>query len=72
MTRNNRAEIASVAVWWAALTVLLWGAGRLLDQPASLAACAASAALLVACGETGDWLRRRRRAWLAVRNNRDR
>ncbi|MBG0852767.1 hypothetical protein I2W78_13190 [Streptomyces spinoverrucosus] len=41
------------------LALGLWLLGKALDQPASLAACAASAALLVAIGETGDRLPRR-------------
>jgi hypothetical protein len=49
----------SVAVWWVLLALALWILGRTLDQPASFAACAASAALLVTVGEVGDWLRRR-------------
>lgn len=52
----------SIILWWAAVTVALWLLGHALDQPAGLARSAASAALLVAMGEAGDWLRRRWRA----------
>ncbi|WP_432164963.1 hypothetical protein [Streptomyces sp. bgisy031] len=52
----------SVTVWWVLLALALWLLGKTLDQPTSLAACAGSAALLVAGGEVGDGLRRRLRA----------
>ncbi|MEH0419960.1 hypothetical protein [Streptomyces sp. B21-083] len=53
------AEIRSVTAWWITVTLLLWLLGMALGQPVRLAGCAASAAVLVAIGETGDWLRRR-------------
>ncbi|MFF2573563.1 hypothetical protein [Streptomyces sp. NPDC058084] len=43
------------------LALALWLLGQALDRPASLAACSASAALLIAVGEVGDGLRRRLR-----------
>ncbi|WP_327698961.1 hypothetical protein [Streptomyces sp. NBC_00459] len=49
----------SLAVWWMLLALVLWFLGRALDQSASLAQCAASAAFFVVLGEAGDWLRRR-------------
>lgn len=52
----------SVLSWWAIVTLTLWLLSKSLGQPAQLAPCAASAALLVTIGETGDWLRRRARA----------
>lgn len=52
----------SVIAWWAIITLTLWLLSKALDQPAQLAQCAASAALLVTIGEAGDWLRRRWRA----------
>lgn len=57
--RRRRRFALSVTAWWMLLALGLWLLGKALDQPASLAACAASAALLVAIGEAGDWLRRR-------------
>ncbi|AWN30669.1 hypothetical protein DKG71_35375 [Streptomyces sp. NEAU-S7GS2] len=51
-------EVASVSLWWAALTLTLWLLSRAADEPAGLIPCAASAALLVTVGEIGDWLRR--------------
>ncbi|WP_067019359.1 hypothetical protein [Streptomyces dysideae] len=51
----------SLTVWWLLLALVLWLLGKALDQPASLAQCAASSAFFVALGEAGDWLRRRRR-----------
>ncbi|WP_149830421.1 hypothetical protein [Streptomyces tailanensis] len=60
-TGRPRRFALSVAAWWMLLALVLWLLGRALDQPASFAACAASAALLVAVGEIGDGLRRRRR-----------
>ncbi|MEU9032016.1 hypothetical protein AB0D46_31825 [Streptomyces sp. NPDC048383] len=53
------ASAGSVLGWWAVLTGLLWLAGTALDGPAPLGGCAASAAVLVAVGEAGDWVRRR-------------
>ncbi|WP_235192912.1 hypothetical protein [Streptomyces viridochromogenes] len=58
--RRWRRFVWSVTAWWMLLALALWLLGRALQQPASLAACAASAALLVAIGEAGDALRRRR------------
>lgn len=52
----------SLVVWWMLIAVIFWSLGAMLDQPASLAQCTASSAFLVAIGEVGDWLRRRRRA----------
>ncbi|MER6999185.1 hypothetical protein [Streptomyces sp. NPDC000410] len=57
--RRLRRFALPVTAWWMLLALALWLLGKALDQPASLAACAASAALLVAVGEAGDWLRRR-------------
>ncbi|MFD3502674.1 hypothetical protein ACFWWT_20140 [Streptomyces sp. NPDC058676] len=54
----------SVLAWWAVVTLTLWLLGEPSDQPAQLAPCAASAAVPVAIGETGGWLRRRARARL--------
>ncbi|MCX5193110.1 hypothetical protein OOK31_04255 [Streptomyces sp. NBC_00249] len=63
MARHDRPTKAiSIAVWWPALTLLLWCGGQVRHQPASAVTCAASAALLVALGEIGAWLRRRWRA----------
>lgn len=61
MTRGTRwqREIRSVSLWWAALTLILWLLSHATGQSTSLPRCAASAALLVAVGESGDWLRRR-------------
>ncbi|MFJ6935491.1 hypothetical protein [Streptomyces sp. NPDC101132] len=57
-------QAGSVVLWWAGFTLVLWWGGQLRHSPASLAACAASAALLVALGETAhsirQYLRRRR------------
>jgi hypothetical protein len=64
--RRWRRFVCSVTAWWMLLSLALWLLGKALDQPASLAACAASAALLVAVGEVGDGLRRR----LATRRHR--
>ncbi|MDJ0382157.1 hypothetical protein [Streptomyces sp. G-G2] len=49
----------SILARWATLTGILWLASTALGHRTPLAACAASAALLVAVGEAGDWLRRR-------------
>ncbi|MFD5786766.1 hypothetical protein ACFWH1_09030 [Streptomyces sp. NPDC127037] len=46
-------------MWWITVALALWLLGMALGQPVRLAGCAASAALLVAIGEAGDWLRRR-------------
>ncbi|MEJ8638942.1 hypothetical protein [Streptomyces sp. MS2.AVA.5] len=58
------AEATSVTAWWITVAFALWLLGMALGQPVSLAGCAASAALLVAIGEAGDWLRRR---WVSRR-----
>ncbi|MET8405388.1 hypothetical protein, partial [Streptomyces sp900116325] len=50
----------SVLAWWATLTGILWLASTAPGHRTPLAACAASAALLVTVGEAGNWLRRRR------------
>ncbi|MCP9946590.1 hypothetical protein LUX12_20275 [Streptomyces somaliensis] len=64
MTRGRswRRGIGSVGLWWITLALALWLLGRTTGQSTDLLRCAASAALLVAVGELGDWLRRRRRA----------
>lgn len=69
MTRQLRLRtpLWSVIAWWAALTGILWLAGTALGHPSPLTGCAASAALLVAVGEAGDWLRQR---WTARRSGR--
>ncbi|WP_138908752.1 hypothetical protein [Streptomyces chryseus] len=69
MTRTTllRTPLWSVIAWWAALTGILWLAGTALGHPAPLTGCAPSAALLVAVGECGDWLRRH---WTARRGGR--
>ncbi|MFB6999339.1 hypothetical protein ACFCXF_14840 [Streptomyces virginiae] len=73
MARSPGAEAVSIALWWGGLTVLLWGGGHLRDAPASLVACAASAALLISLGEVAHWLRCRiREHWAAARRNRTR
>ncbi|MFE5302158.1 hypothetical protein [Streptomyces sp. NPDC056632] len=60
-TRRRWRFVWSVAAWWVLLALALWLLGQALDRPASLAACSASAALLIAVGEVGDGLRRRLR-----------
>ncbi|MFG3590482.1 hypothetical protein [Streptomyces sp. NPDC047990] len=60
-TQRVRRVVVSIAVWWLLLALVLWLLGKMLDQPASAAQCAASSAFLVALGEAGDWARRRRR-----------
>ncbi|WP_406073200.1 hypothetical protein [Streptomyces virginiae] len=70
MARSRRTETVSIALWWGALTVLLWGGGHLRDMPASLVACAASAALLISLGEVARWLRCHIQHWAAARRNR--
>lgn len=55
----------SVLAWWVCVTLVLWLLGMALGQPAGIFPCAASAGLLVAIGETGDWVRRR---WNARRH----
>ncbi|MGY3205314.1 hypothetical protein [Streptomyces sp. TE5632] len=47
------------AVWWAAVTAVLWLLVEILGESASLAGCAASAALVIVVGEIGDRMRRR-------------
>ncbi|MPY32908.1 hypothetical protein FNH09_17035 [Streptomyces adustus] len=61
MTPKSRRRVAvwSVIGWWTVLTGLFWLTGTILGQPASLAGCAASAVVLGAAGEAGDWIRRR-------------
>ncbi|MEU9284830.1 hypothetical protein AB0D57_08880 [Streptomyces sp. NPDC048275] len=49
----------SIALWWLLLALILWLLGTALGESASVTRCTASAALLVAIGELGDWLRRR-------------
>jgi hypothetical protein len=61
-TRRRWRSVWSVTAWWVLLALALWLLGKALEQPTSLAACAASAALLVAVGEVGEGLRRRLRA----------
>ncbi|WP_426570093.1 hypothetical protein [Streptomyces canus] len=61
-TRRQWRFVWSVTAWWVLLALALWLLGKALGQPTSLAACAASAALLVAVGEVGEGLRRRLRA----------
>lgn len=52
----------SLVAWWLLFALGLWLVGHAIGRPASLTACAASAALLGFVGETGDWVRRRLRA----------
>ncbi|MFD1661288.1 hypothetical protein ACFSL4_24540 [Streptomyces caeni] len=72
MTRlaRHRRLALSLTVWWLLITLALWLLGQALDQPAAPTACAASAGLLVAVGEAGDWLRRRWSAYLIERRSR--
>ncbi|MFJ8533590.1 hypothetical protein [Streptomyces sp. NPDC093591] len=69
-TRRWRRFVWSVTAWWMLLALALWLLGKVLEQPASLVACAASAALLVAIGEVGDGLRRRRSTRYSTRGRR--
>ncbi|MFF8713335.1 hypothetical protein ACF07T_18185 [Streptomyces sp. NPDC015184] len=64
MTRRRfwRRGIVSVSLWWITLTLVLRLLGRTTSGPTDLLRCVASAALLVAVGEVGDRLRRRRQA----------
>lgn len=71
-TRRRRRFVRSVIVWWMLLTLTLWLVGKALDEPASLTACAASAALLVTVGEIGDGLRRRLSTPRSARRRRSR
>ncbi|MER5596273.1 hypothetical protein [Streptomyces sp. NPDC002265] len=61
-TRRRWRFVWSVTAWWVLLALALWLLGKALDRSTSLAACAASAALLVAVGEAGEGLRRCLRA----------
>ncbi|MGW1542503.1 hypothetical protein ACWCPM_20090 [Streptomyces sp. NPDC002309] len=61
-TRSRWRTVRSVTAWWVLLALALWLLSKALDQRTSLAACAASAALLVVVGEVGEGLRRRLRA----------
>ncbi|MFK0235371.1 hypothetical protein [Streptomyces vinaceus] len=70
MNHSLRAEAFSIALWWAALTLLFWAGGHVRDAPASLAGCAASAAFLIGLGETAHWLRRRFQDHRAARKSR--
>lgn len=70
MNRNETgSQVISLTAWWAMVTVIIWVISLIADQPASLAECAGSAALLTGLGEIGDWLRRR---WSAARSARGR
>ncbi|MEU8617373.1 hypothetical protein [Streptomyces sp. NPDC048623] len=53
------AELRSIAAWWALVTGVLWLLGLLLEQRTSLAGCAATALVIIALGEAGNWARRR-------------
>lgn len=64
-TSRARPEALSLTAWWAVLTLALWLLGHATGHPADLAASAATAALMAAIGETGDWARRR---WKARRH----
>ncbi|MFB9514272.1 hypothetical protein [Streptomyces purpureus] len=64
-TSRARREAVSLTAWWAALTLTLWLLGHATGNPAGLAPSAASTAVLVALGETGD---RARRRWKARRH----
>jgi hypothetical protein len=55
----------SVIVWWFAVTLTLWLLGTHAAQPVRFTGRAASAVLLVAIGEAGDWLPRH---WVARRH----
>ncbi|MDQ0605016.1 hypothetical protein QF037_009361 [Streptomyces canus] len=59
----------SLTVWWMLIVLIFWLLGRALEQPASIAQCAASSAFLVVLGEAGDWLRRRWRAGRITRRH---
>ncbi|MEU8986915.1 hypothetical protein AB0C98_10745 [Streptomyces sp. NPDC048558] len=65
-----RRAIVSVVLWWGGLSLSLWLLSRAAGQPTVPARCAASAVLLVAVGEAGDWLRRRWRAYRRSRSTR--
>ncbi|MCX5522489.1 hypothetical protein OG342_06365 [Streptomyces bobili] len=57
----------SLTAWWILLATGLWLLGQATNQSASPTACAASAAFLLAIGEAGDWLRRRRHHYRTTR-----
>ncbi|PJM91440.1 hypothetical protein CG719_33810 [Streptomyces sp. CB01373] len=60
MKRRRWWSVISLWVaWWAAIAAAFWVLGMVLDQPTSLAGCAASAVLVIVVGEVGDRLRRR-------------
>ncbi|WP_405985720.1 hypothetical protein [Streptomyces sp. NBC_00872] len=63
-------EIRSLVAWWVVVTMLLWLLGKLFGQSVNLIGCAATAVLVIAIGETGDWLRRRRSSGRAARERR--
>ncbi|GJF24759.1 hypothetical protein SHO565_53230 [Streptomyces sp. HO565] len=54
--------VLAYAAWWAFVTAVLWVIGELVGEQAGLAACAASAVLVIVIGEAGDRVRRRRDA----------
>ncbi|GHH45213.1 hypothetical protein [Streptomyces candidus] len=58
-SRSWQRGIGSVGLWWIMLTLVLWPLSRSTGQLTDIPRCAASAALLVAVGELGDWLRRK-------------
>ncbi|MEV5523225.1 hypothetical protein AB0N43_22500 [Streptomyces pseudogriseolus] len=62
MKRVRPYVVLVYAAWWVLVTAVLWVIGELVDQQAGLAACAASAVLLVVIGEAGDRVRRWRDA----------
>ncbi|MFF2998795.1 hypothetical protein ACFVTC_30225 [Streptomyces sp. NPDC057950] len=62
--------VLSLAVWWMLIALILWLLGKALDQAATLTECASSSAFLLAIGEAGDWLRRRRKANRSPRGHR--
>lgn len=48
--------------WWAVLAVGFWLLGKVTSSPLGLAGSAALSALVIASGELGDRVRRRRKA----------
>ncbi|MGW6395193.1 hypothetical protein ACWFR1_32895 [Streptomyces sp. NPDC055103] len=52
-------EAASLIAWWGMITLALWVVGRMLGTQAPLGPYAASAALMIVVGESGDRVRRR-------------